>query len=500
MNKQKIFFITIIFFGVFGLAKSSQAACSWNGNAGIAASCSSADVSSCLTDASSKTGMVAISMPVCSDTAWGSQLVINMVSSYAAVTSLTISGAGSCTLDGDGRPISCPTNITTHGLSIIGKDGKAFRITNFLLKSTIDSEAIRINGDSKNWRIDHMRFETITTGRVSNIGHDLNGLGRPTFGVMDHNYAYHCTGHFAHVRALGTTGGNSVMAQGTFLGTVNSVYIEDNTFDAGTDIENRSECITDSEVGGSFVVRHNIANNAIVCMHDVAGDGRGTLSWEVYDNAFTNNYSYGSRDIGIRSGNGVMFNNTFITTNPNPYYTLANDTTSPIEITHYTICDNTHSSPNNFFCDGSSGHKFCLGTQTWATPCSTDADCANEIGACKEFNTVGGNGRPCRDQVGVDNNLQPTPALFWNNKRNGIYYNPVVYDSVSIRPGCNQTTGTFVQSYIRSGYEYCSNASDVMPPSCNGITTTYTPYTYPHPLQGVADTTPPAAPSGLGVE
>ena len=49
-----------------------------------------------------------------------------------------------------------------------------------------------------------------------------------------------------------------------------------------------------------------------------------------------------------------------------------------------------------------------------------------------------------------------------------------------------------------SGTLYKCTATDTW--STPGDAITYAPYTYPHPLRGLIDTTPPAAPSGLSVK
>ena len=197
-------------------------------------------------------------------------------------------------------------------------------------------------------------------------------------------------------------------------------------------------------------------------MHDaIIGGLRSCRKWETYENTFETTYASGQCGyVGIRGGTGVVFNNTF--KNPNDC--------DPIIVALYRTYQQ-ESDPWDALCSNSSG-KACLNTtSTYPKGCSSDADCGGGANSCIALDGPSSNpsGYPCRDQFGWDGNAPQVthPALFWNNK----------FGSGANAPPKINSGG----SYISQSRDYCVSTTD-MPTSCNGVTTTYTPYTYPHPL------------------
>ena len=123
-NLTKI--LTLLFFLL--LPVNLWAACSWNGNTGTAASCTTTEIDYCVSDASSKTGEIAINLPSCSTT-WSSGLTINMTSGFVSVTKLTIMGAGTPPTIG-----SAGLTVLNNGsFSITSSPNKKWRISNVKL-------------------------------------------------------------------------------------------------------------------------------------------------------------------------------------------------------------------------------------------------------------------------------------------------------------------------------------------------------------------------------
>lgn len=155
-------------------------------------------------------------------------------------------------------------------------------------------------------------------------------------------------------------------------------------------------------------------------------------------------------------------------------------------------------------CDGTAG-KFCL----WGSPtksCFSNSDCNNSR-PCVNVDT-GDSGYPCRDQMGrgktdsVTGVMALEPFNFWDNK--------ICYGAGGV---CDPESGSALvpdsqtPAQLQSGRDYCVNTSK--PDKCNGVIFNYTPFTYPHPLRTDCvtypalcdtDTTPPASPTGLGVQ
>jgi len=97
------------------------------------------------------------------------------------------------------------------------------------------------------------------------------------------------------------------------LGSANAVFVEDNTMSG-----NRHHIAANG--GARYVFRHNtgIANDLTkdfpqVDAHGLSSSPRGTRSWEVYENRFSATLSSGRNfaGVGMRGGDGVIFNNTY---------------------------------------------------------------------------------------------------------------------------------------------------------------------------------------------
>jgi hypothetical protein len=380
---------------------------------------------------------------------WNSGLNVNLSDGRA----LTIRGLNACTLDANGRPISCPTSISgTGGFSVTGANGKAWRISNMTLKGGI---GIVATGNTRNWRIDNIYFNAPTGSALAGgriiWAQGSGGAQTVSWGLIDHCTVYDSSAIFLHVRANSSNGGNYEWSLGAELGTANAVYLEDNTFITPTD-NFYGSFLTDCE-GASFVIRNSILGNNAVMNHDAIISGyRGCKKWEVYDNTFTNIVGTTlSTNFATRGGAAVAFNNT-ITNAPQ---------SAPLELHLYRTYQ-TGGIPWNTLCGSSSGKAILDSTTTYPQNCTSGgAGCVNKDGA-------GTNGYPCRDQLSTQGNGAQTiiPALFWNNKLNGSFFEPTV------RSG---------GSYYTKGVNYCSNASADKPTTCNGSAVTYTPYTYPHP-------------------
>ncbi len=96
------------------------------------------------------------------------------------------------------------------------------------------------------------------------------------------------------------------------LGSQNAVFVEDNYFSG-----NRHNIASNN--GSVYVFRYNTVvgtdaakDYAMTDAHGVSSSPRGSRSYEIYNNSYSTNISGGLQRsaIGIRGGDGVIFNNT----------------------------------------------------------------------------------------------------------------------------------------------------------------------------------------------
>jgi hypothetical protein len=220
------------------------------------------------------------------------------------------------------------------------------------------------------------------------------------------------------------------------FGGSNWVFIEDNTFSGDTQYSS-----VDALYGGRYVFRHNTCtiqnsgnNGYMLEVHSIHGTSRGGRAWEIYENTIASPSGMWAGIGYIRGGTGVIWNNTI--TGSTASGLVLNTARDQGEDVDETDCGR------------------CNGTSPW------------------DQNTLGQAGWRCRDQIGAGKDLTlwtdvapyPTqasePAYFWGNTPNTVDIN---YPAT---PG-----------HIIDGRDYFN---DTQRPG-------YTPYTYPHPSQGVEE-------------
>jgi hypothetical protein len=464
----------------------------------------------------SQTQAAAINAASCSQSAV--QIAIN-----SAVTGDTVVvPAGNCTW---AASVDIPNgkNITVQGAGIgnttISRNGDiAFhlndtssRITGFTLNNAMvfTGEGEVGNTINNDWRIDHNRF--VGTGGFDSlvvIYCSLNDAtnGQHCRGLIDNNQFDN--GAFAAPYGFkATVDLHRTWAQPTALGSANMVFIEDNVFTcAGCNLPH----YTDTNYGGRFVFRFNTITNEAAEVHSLQ-QWRASRAWEIYKNTTTNTIGWTAGL--IRGGTGVAWGNT-MSSGLGPW-----------------VLDNVRSFNTGY------DYGNCDGAST------------------ADGNTPGQEGWPCRDQIGRGqdaglsnpSSLTSTasgwypqasePAYFFLNRTgssitaidtsgrgrsstlhvlpNRDFYNEVSFfngtsgigsGTLSQRPA-TCTTGVGYWATDQGEWNSRQAGSDGQLYKCtstNTWTLYYTPYTYPHPLQGGTspppDTTPPSAPAGLTVQ
>lgn len=292
----------------------------------------------------------------------------------------------------------------------------------------------------KGWRIDNISFNC--GGCTQNIAINVLGI---TWGLIDH-IAASGMGNAIFMQSWAEATNevnpwppNADPGMGGYawmlpynLGSDEAVYIEDSSFSMP------NGCyfgIGDMYYGARMVFRHNKVNNAYWQNHAARSHERGgNAKAEIYNNDFNATDTAWYRAIHMRSGSGVIFNNTI----RGPFTTIQ--------------VDNQRSNGQN----SSTPFASCNGSRSW----DGNDGAANAPGW------------PCLDQIGTipgakfPNQLRD-PVYVWNN---GSALGCSTGGSCTV----NRTLIGDGDPYVVSGRDFI-NSSTPKPG--------YTPFTYPHPLQ-----------------
>jgi hypothetical protein len=364
----------------------------------------------------------------------GSSTIMNMVvgpSNYVRVSGFTfIKGA-----DNSGGNISWdpignnPANTGVsfrfdHNRIVIGSASS----THFLVPSVVYG------------LIDHNTFDiTATSGAI--------GVFDP-FGSSDSN-----------------DGGFTPWSRPFALGTDQAVYFEDNTIN-GTTADAGTEDSIDAYGGARFVIRHNTFLNTTVGFHGLdSGGRRGIISFEIYSNTFTNNSGTALRAGTIRSGSGVIYNNTYNGSGSwNGVALMLYRVVQPSQTGAWQLCNgsqwllgSTNFSTNESRIAGASGAS--CGSATCNVKFLADRESESTSGTTF-LDTASANGYPCRDQPAVGPG-QVIQGIYATGNSGGVTLG--IYDGGS---GIDST------AWLTSGRDYFNGSQR---PG-------YTPYQYPHAL------------------
>lgn len=293
----KIFCLAIIFYGLFGLAKSSQAATK------NAASCRFADVQAACNSAAS--GDVII-IPSCAQTDWGANTL------EIDKSNLTVQGqgVGNTIISGSDTGIY-PKGELANGLRITGIEFRNFNMAIYNYNN--HDEGV------KNLRVDHCKF--------LNNAIVFNSYGHIT-GVFDHDVFEDISAGF---RIFGDD--NATATFPFVLGTSDAIFVEDSTLLVNNTCP--SHFIT-SRTGSRYVIRHNTFTYNIGCgwvaTIDAHGmcegsdfEQRGSFTFEVYNNTINGTAGANGKTFQFRGGQGVVFNNNITSYNINTPYLFLDD-------------------------------------------------------------------------------------------------------------------------------------------------------------------------------
>ena len=259
-------------------------------------------------------------------------------------------------------------------LSITSAEGKPFRVTGFTFDGNGTSKsgilgAIKVTGDCRNFRIDHIEFEDMVIRSIV-----TSAKGDEQYGVIDHcTFDYPYSTSSQGIALFGAKPQDRTpWKRPLTLGTYKAIYIEDCTFTWATP----PDSALDAYGGARYVFRYNKVTGTHVSHHGCdSGDYRSTHSFEIYENTFNENGAGSYRALFFRGGTGVVYNNTFT------------GNYSGFNVANYRSCDSYG---------------------VW--------------GKCDGKNPLDGNedetGYPCLDQIGRTTNQALSPLYEWNNTIN----------------------------------------------------------------------------------
>jgi hypothetical protein len=496
-----------------------------------AASCNETDVSAALARVSADGDIVSIPSGTCT---WTSTL------SYSQTYSLTIQGQTTCT----GTPASSCTDNTvisdgvannSAALYITTLSNKSLRITGISFtggNQNNNDGSLRVSGQSTQVRIDHNHFDVLATAL------ETDGI----FGVIDHvvvdganNSEFWrplLTALQGQTTNCGSGCGNFSWNQPTGLGGPNFMFLEDSTING---VGQQGVATNDCFSGGKYVVRHNILNDTSTQGHTTghAGDDRGCRAQESYLNTYPaiSGGLTAFNAVDLESGGGVVWGNT-----------VAANSYSNFITAHIKREDNqtyTQTPPPNGwgYCGTTVNGTGSAWDQSSSSP--TGYACLDQLGRGQGDLLSGLFSSKCNITLNPSCNIFTgqwprqtlEPVYVWGNtwsctggNCNGGFFS--IYDpgiaqnrdvfmdvgascsgsscttgvgtgTLAQRPANCTTNSTAYPAGNSPGVGYWATDTDTLYvcTATNTWTSFYTPYTYPHPLQGQGG--PPGPPSDL---
>jgi hypothetical protein len=237
-----------------------------------------------------------VRIPACSPTTWASGLAV-------ANKAVRIEGAGidATTINLSGGVPMLSMTGTSAGNFVGGLGG--LTITGFGQGS---GGFIQISA-SYRFRLHHLKIGDVANRAILIIG---------SSGVIDH-CTFTTTNGYNAIQVLGSRNAPSGRwSEPMTFGSVDQVYIEDNTFTAANCVNSLGTF--DGYNGSRLVFRHNIVTNWSGYVHGYDSAGESALQTEIYDNAFdmANAQCSISQMLFIRGGSGYVFNNSMHLTDP----------------------------------------------------------------------------------------------------------------------------------------------------------------------------------------
>jgi len=283
-----------------------------------AASCNGSDVQTAFNAVTSSTKTVNIPAGTCNWTSQVNLTIPSGSTTLSVIGagSMTAAGGGDQTVIVDNYASSNSLlNVTTNSTS-----SSYFRFAGITFEGGSGGVKyggiISVGGSSANLRFDHDHISTATYSPAeASAGVRVSGC---VYGVVDHSIFDAAPGSVNNAVQADNAGacysdslglGDQAWHNATQLGSANFLYMENDTFNSGF--------ANDCTWGGRFVMRFNTFNmtsgNEAIQTHPTGGAGRirGCRAWEVYQNQFNaSSGSYPNAAFWVSSGTGVVLGNT----------------------------------------------------------------------------------------------------------------------------------------------------------------------------------------------
>ena len=348
-----------------------------------------------------------------------------------------------------------------------------------LHNSILQASGIENTGTFNSVRFDHLQFTSIGSWCIL-IGEWWdNNAGSPSV-LVDHITGITLPNNFMEIEGYAGS-----WKQPDDYGTNKAVYLEDSNLAFG----DGGAAVTDTEYGARIVIRNNTFLNGSIQMHDTGSTqgAKGNRIAEIYNNTMDCRGSgcTNMTPMGLRGGGYIVHDNTFT----GKYYAAAwpqiwrgvvgaGFLGAMCGQNAVKTCD----TPQYFHCSGGDhaacgypGDSKCSGKGSCEVAAASQSDCPTGATYLSTVDNVNGGsdstGYPCRNQTGwgmesADGKTeQPSPVYWYNNKLNGQVANPA-----GAQP-----------SYFQQNRDWCAHDPSTACGTKAGWT--YTPYTYPHPLQ-----------------
>ncbi len=485
-NIQKFKTIIIfagIFLGIFCFIKISQAATHEVTN------CTVANVQDAVEEAIAGEDSVYLN---CASATWDTYVTITKgITIYGnGPTSTTITANNSALFN---ITLVNTDNFRMHDIGFTGTGGGLGLDTTLIRLRGTGDIGISAGTIWNSLRMDHLKFTNVSYGTFCFTIDIWNTIPYHPKALFD-NITYTNTGPGAFIKIAGN---NFTWTEADQYGTDYAIFIEDSTFYWSTPAF--YNYLTDTEHGVRMVVRYNTFTNGSIQMHDTGSTpaARGNRIAEVYNNTFNCTGDCSSMlAIAMRGGGYIIHDNTIAGSYWTPGFAQIYRTTGPGYLGG--ACNGTPlracNTDSYYHCTGGdkkwTGSNECSGKGSRVVACTSNFDCpigVDGTATCLASidNVDGGTnafGYPCRDQTGWGQEYgtggryqYPSPVYWYNNGTDA---------SCATGGTCNNSaTIAGANNWFQVNRDFCyySPVTD----DCGAKTAwTYTPYTYPHPLQG----------------